>query len=179
MLQIPSAWTLIRVAWGDFGAIHHPVKIRDLRLTRSSKFYYALSPTRLLKYSTHPRDPSIQIWIFHFIFSWMGVWSSESALKIAHNGVFNFDFGQVLFFGDLLAVVLHLMSFFGGVRVIYMYLVQAAGQFWINSKSRNIKLSFKGLKGCEWLQKMRSSRYSPYGFVLSDFDADQFISHRL
>ena len=54
---------------------------------------------------------------------------SESVQKMVPNSVFNFDFGQLLFFGQFLAVVLHLMSFFGGVRVIYIYLVQAAGQF--------------------------------------------------
>ena len=117
--------------------------------------------------------------VFSILLLGLGVRTSESVQKVTHNGVFNFDFGLRLFFGDLLAVVLHLMSFFGGVRVTYMYLVQAAGQFRIKSKSRSIKLRFKGVEGCEWLQKMRSSRYSPYGFVPSDFDADQFISHRL
>ena len=40
------------------------------------------------------------------------------------NGVFHFDFGQLLFVGSVC----------WGVRVIYMYLLQTAGQFTISSK---------------------------------------------
>ena len=85
---------------------------------------------------------------------------------MALNGVFDFHFGGLRFFPIFLG------------RVIFMYFPNASDQFLFNSEGGGIKPSFKGVEGWEWLQKMRNSRYSPYGFVSSDFEADRFKCHR-
>ena len=94
--------------------------------------------------------------------------SSESVTQMPLNGVFSSDVGQLWFVGSFCC---------GSARYLHVF-VAGCGPIFNSSKSEGIKLSFKGVEGWEWLQKMRNSRYSPYGFVSSDFEADRFKCNR-
>ena len=72
---------------------------------------------------------------------------------------------RIMFF--FISIFGHLFSsFLGGRRAIFAYTFRMLLAYFESiQKAEDINLSFKGVEGWEWLQKMRYSRYSHYGFV--------------